>query len=283
MDRQKSLKKESNSPNATTLSPGAKRQLSPDRNGGSPLKLQQTSFDELSPFIPNHLPPEELGEGHANYLRAKQELDDTIKDLDVKLNRVLAKQEYEYLKGYNVYVRQKERELKTTIAQLSERFNNQGTKEKKILALQQGIKAIRDEQIVMDRENVGLREKIKEQKKVIGEVSQEKEFFEKKTKEVKKKNKLLKLAIIKLQSEVESLKKQEKVKVQQDYENEKQNFFLTELSALKKNSPRTLETEEETAPKFDTIGKDTSKHTMSLLLDPLNTSTLTTHRDKPLA
>jgi hypothetical protein len=38
-------------------------------------------------------------------------------------------------------------------------------------------------------------------------VTQEKEFFEKKTKDVKKKNKLLKLAIIKLQSEVESLKK----------------------------------------------------------------------------
>jgi hypothetical protein len=38
-------------------------------------------------------------------LKAKQELDETIKDLDVKLNRVLAKQEYEYLKGYNVYVK----------------------------------------------------------------------------------------------------------------------------------------------------------------------------------
>ena len=53
-----------------------------------------------------------------------------------------------------MYVRQKERELKATIQQLSERFNNQGTKEKKIHSLQQAIKAIRDEQIVMDRENV---------------------------------------------------------------------------------------------------------------------------------
>ena len=44
-------------------------------------------------------------EGYTSYLRMKQELDDTIKDLDVKLNRVLAKQEYEYLKGYNVYVK----------------------------------------------------------------------------------------------------------------------------------------------------------------------------------
>jgi hypothetical protein len=38
-------------------------------------------------------------------MKMKLELDDTVKDLDVKLNRVLAKQEYEYLKGYNVYVK----------------------------------------------------------------------------------------------------------------------------------------------------------------------------------
>ncbi len=75
-------------------------------------------------------------EGQKNYEKAKRELDETIKDLDVKLNRVLAKQEYEYLKGYNVYVRQKEKELKATINQLTERYNNQGAKEKKLLALQ---------------------------------------------------------------------------------------------------------------------------------------------------
>lgn len=63
------------------------------------------------------MPPhhEELPEGVANYQKALGELDYTIKDLDVKLNRVLAKQEYEYLKGYNVYVKQKEKELKDTI------------------------------------------------------------------------------------------------------------------------------------------------------------------------
>ena len=32
-------------------------------------------------------------------------LETTIEDLDKKLNRVLAKQEYEYLKGYNIYVK----------------------------------------------------------------------------------------------------------------------------------------------------------------------------------
>lgn len=58
------------------------------------------------------------------YVKAKQDLDNTIVDLDQKLHRVIAKQEYEYLKGYNVYVKQKERELKDTIMQLSDRYNN---------------------------------------------------------------------------------------------------------------------------------------------------------------
>ena len=105
-----------------------------------------------------------------------------------------------------MYVRQKERELKATIQQLSERFNNQGTKEKKIHSLQQAIKAIRDEQIVMDRENVQLRERVKKARREVGEANQEREFFEKKTKEVKKKNQLLKVAILRLQNEVETLK-----------------------------------------------------------------------------
>ena len=129
-----------------------------------------------------------------------------ISDLDVKLNRVLAKQEYEYLKGYNVYVRQKEKELKGTIQQLSERYNNQGAKEKKIVALQLAIKSIRDDQIQMDRENVSIKEKMKALKRELGEANQEREFYEKKTKDVKKKNQLLKVAILRLQNEVDTLK-----------------------------------------------------------------------------
>lgn len=63
-------------------------------------------------------------EGAIAYNKAKVDLDNTIVDLDQKLHRVIAKQEYEYLKGYNVYVKQKERELKDTIMQLSDRYNN---------------------------------------------------------------------------------------------------------------------------------------------------------------
>lgn len=174
-------------------------------NPGSPIRLQQTDLLD-SPFGITNEDGGVTGEGYANYMKAKGELDDVVRDLDVKLNRVLAKQEYEYLKGYNVYVRQKEKELKATIQQLSERFNNQGTKEKKIQSLQQAIKAIRDEQIIMDRDNVQLREKVKKAKRELGEANQEREFYEKKTKDVKKKNQLLKVAILRLQNEVETLK-----------------------------------------------------------------------------
>jgi hypothetical protein len=100
MERQRSIKKEPSLP----ISPSPKNALSPQGKMGSPIRLQQTEYPE-SPFSPtsNHEPV--TGEGYASYLRAKSDLDDVIKDQDVKLNRVLAKQEYEYLKGYNVYVR----------------------------------------------------------------------------------------------------------------------------------------------------------------------------------
>ena len=58
----------------------------------------------------------------------------------------------------------------------------------------------------MDRENKEIRDKMKVLKRELGEANQEREFFEKKTKDVKKKNQLLKVAILRLQNEVESLK-----------------------------------------------------------------------------
>lgn len=55
----------------------------------------------------------------------------------------------------------------------------------------------------------------------MSEVTQEKTFFENKVKDVKKKNQLLKLAILRLQNEVDELKNKEKIKAQQEHENEK--------------------------------------------------------------
>lgn len=55
-------------------------------------------------------------------------------------------------------------------------------------ALQQAIKSIREEQIYIDRENLNLKDNIKKLKITVSEVNSEKDFFEKKVKDVKKKN-----------------------------------------------------------------------------------------------
>ena len=73
------------------------------------------------------------------------QLDDVITDLDKKLNRVLAKQEYEYLKGYNIYVKRKEKELRELIEKLNEKNSNNTLKDEKINNLEKTIHAIRDD------------------------------------------------------------------------------------------------------------------------------------------
>ncbi len=54
----------------------------------------------------------------------------------MKLNRVLAKQEYDYLKGYNIYVKRKEKELRELIMKLSERNNTATYKDDKIQTME---------------------------------------------------------------------------------------------------------------------------------------------------
>ena len=52
---------------------------------------------------------------HPAVENARKELDDVIEDLDDKLDKQLKKQEHDYLKGYSIYVKTKEKELKTLI------------------------------------------------------------------------------------------------------------------------------------------------------------------------
>jgi len=61
--------------------------------------------------------------------KTKNALEDVITDLDKKLNRVLEKQEYEYLNGYNIYVKRKEKELRELIEKLNEKNSNNTAKD----------------------------------------------------------------------------------------------------------------------------------------------------------
>ena len=94
---------------AVTKTPGGFNNLSSQNEESN----QKHAFDATAAI--------EDGEGFQMLERTKAELDDVIKDLDQKLNRVLAKQEYDYLKGYNIYVKRKEKELRDLIQKLSEK------------------------------------------------------------------------------------------------------------------------------------------------------------------
>ena len=92
--------------------------------------------DELEQWV-THLKQE--------VVKHKENIDGTIGNLDEKLNILLAKQEYEYLKSYNIYVKRKEQELRDLINKLNERNANSTMKDDKINNLEKTIQSIRDD------------------------------------------------------------------------------------------------------------------------------------------
>ena len=75
----------------------------------------------------------------------KEDLEDVIDGLDEKLDRVLKKQEHDYLKGYSIYVKQKEKELKELINKLNEKNQNNTQKDELIHNLKQTISKLNQE------------------------------------------------------------------------------------------------------------------------------------------
>lgn len=51
-------------------------------------------------------------------------------ELDVKLDRVLKKQEHDYLRAYSIYVHNKEQELRTLVEKFNSQRNNYAAKDK---------------------------------------------------------------------------------------------------------------------------------------------------------
>lgn len=66
-----------------------------------------------------------------------------INGLDDSLNKVLRKQEYEYLQAYNIYVKRKEKELRGLIDTLNEKNSNNNFKDARIKQLEQTIDGFR--------------------------------------------------------------------------------------------------------------------------------------------
>lgn len=108
--------------------------------GGSPSKIQ-ADLDSPGPDSDKFA----RGQNWEEVEKHKNEINNVVSELDDKLNLVLAKQEYEYLKSYNIYVKRKEKELRLLIDKLNEKNSNNTLKDEKINNLEKTIQSIRDD------------------------------------------------------------------------------------------------------------------------------------------
>lgn len=136
-------------------------------------------------------------------MKAEKALSDVIEDLDKKLDRVLKKQEHEYLKGYSLYVKQKERELRELISKLNDKNSNASLKDQIIYEKTQTIAALTREQNKIETEKTQLKERIKFFSARADAFEQDKNFLQNQIVDCKRQNKLLKLAIGRLQEELD--------------------------------------------------------------------------------
>ena len=89
------------------------------------------------------------------------ELDAVSEELDTKLDRQLKKQEHDYLKGYSIYVKTKEKELKTLIQKLNAKNSNNTLKDETIYKLNQKVDSLNKVCETIDKEKLELNEKVK--------------------------------------------------------------------------------------------------------------------------
>ena len=105
-------------------------------------------------------------------------MDEALDDLNDKLGRVLAKQEYDYMKCYSLYVKKKERELKELIMALSERTKESGgVKDEMIMDLQRLVKKARDNESKIDRQYQDMKNQIRNLKDKVESLDGDNEFL----------------------------------------------------------------------------------------------------------
>ena len=129
-----------------------------------------------------------------------------IEDLDGNLNDALRKQEYQYLQAYNIYVKKKEKELRGLIDKLDKNNEGNNVKEKRITTLEKAIDSLRQEASAQEEKISALKEDIKILQEKYKLEIEEKEFFHKQALDAKRKNKLLKVAITRIQTDNDNIK-----------------------------------------------------------------------------
>lgn len=110
------------------------------------------------------------------------------------------------MQAYNIYVKKKEKDLIDIINTLELRNKKNNLLDLKIKNLEAHIVKMRKEATDLENAKENLRKEIREQKEKCDRETKEKEFFHKQALEAKKKNKLLKVTVGRLQNEYDRLK-----------------------------------------------------------------------------
>lgn len=138
-------------------------------------------------------------------LQTRESLDHQISVMTNSLSRVLKKHEYEYMSAYNIQVKRKVNEVKNVIVELQKNSNTE-MKDMKIAKLEKAISKLRSDLMDQEKLKEQLRTQIATWKKKHGYEKAEHRFYHDSALENKRKNKLLKVAVGRLQFEYDKLK-----------------------------------------------------------------------------
>lgn len=133
-------------------------------------------------------------------------MEEQFENLDYSMQKVLDQHEYEFMQAYNIYVKKKEKELLDMIHELENRNKNNNLLDIKIKNLESTVLKLRKETEANEKTKESLRLDIRNLKQRADHEKQEKDFYHKTALEAKKKNKLLKVAVSRLQNEYDKLK-----------------------------------------------------------------------------
>ena len=116
---------------------------------------------------------------------------------------VLKRQEADYLKSYSIYVKQKQKDLKDIIVKMSANNSDNDQKDKKIFTLQRQLEDLNKDRVKMESEKQELQERVKHWMARAQGFEQDMHTLQNQIIQSKRQNKLLKLALNRVQNEVE--------------------------------------------------------------------------------
>lgn len=140
-------------------------------------------------------------------VQAKTAMADQIAHMEDSFARVLAQHEYEYAQAYNIFVKNKEAELKQLIDDITQRLGDKVANDRKMKRLELNEFIMREKANEQVTEITQLRKDIQSLKVRITSEQEEKTFYHSIAIENKKQNKLLKVSLTRLNDEYDTLTK----------------------------------------------------------------------------